>query len=801
MDANLQQRLADGIAAATQGRWRLDRTRPDRDRLLLDVVVPPADDGRPRGLTLEVQEAQPQTQAYKVIRGLAMGYRGKDLPGGAQVLDAALVAIADILDAAPVKPWQAPAETPQTLAERSGFPTPWQRFHLDHAPSISEAQRAAFRRNGHVLVRRAIAPDVVNAARPELLDALQRHWPEDLPPADQRADAYARSFTQITDRWPTEPVLRAFGLSRRLAALAASLLDVPQTRLFCEDWLVKEPGAGITPWHQDAAVMPFDADRSLTLWIPLQPVRQGDGLLRFATGSHRIGRVPIEDISDTSEGEFAAIIADHGCDVVTLPPVFPGDVSVHHGFTIHGALPNSGDRFRPVLALHCYADGARVIRPTTPKMERLLHNAAPEAEPGQPAVSSRWPPLPRLEVLVPEEPPVHLRARLTGPDGVVSEDERDLWIEDGLIRLTPGPGRRPEDQTLVPPGGILTAGLVESHGHISYPTEPDDPADTFEWMNARRADYARTGVTLIRDMGALSDAICGIVDVVGLPRVQPSGTMVIPHDDPPFTPTGPEELVAAFTTRVERGARWVKVFSDWSQDFVGRRNSGFGARDRVSYPPDTLAAAVAVAHRHHARVGSHCFTHAGARAAVDAGVDCLEHGWGVDTELVREMADKGVAWAPLVGIAPIMWADSVQNGDAVRATWVEERMTALRETLPLAESLGVTLLAGTDMFPAVTVADEVACLAELGVSTAGALGAGTWAARSYLGEPGLLEGASADLVLYRQDPRESLPALLSPQLVVIGGRTVAPSLAAVRPEFTPWSQRQTLVSRGAGGLS
>jgi imidazolonepropionase-like amidohydrolase len=117
-------------------------------------------------------------------------------------------------------------------------------------------------------------------------------------------------------------------------------------------------------------------------------------------------------------------------------------------------------------------------------------------------------------------------------------------------------------------------------------------------------------------------------------------------------------------------------------------------------------------------------------------------------------------------------------------------MDALARTLPLAEARGVTLLAGTDLFPEVTVGDEIAELHALGVSWRSALGAGSWNARAWLGEPGLVEGAPADLVLYRSDPREDRGAIFHPELVLIGGRRIDPTLAHVRPEHVSWSDRE-----------
>ena len=59
-----------------------------------------------------------------------------------------------------------------------------------------------------------------------------------------------------------------------------------------------------------------------------------------------------------------------------------------------------------------------------------------------------------------------------------------------------------------------------------------------------------------------------------------------------------------------------------------------------------------------------------------------------------------------------------------------------------------------------------------GLSPVEALAAGSWAARDWLGRPGIEEGASADLVVYEADPRVDIRVLASPEAIVLRGQTV-----------------------------
>jgi imidazolonepropionase-like amidohydrolase len=90
---------------------------------------------------------------------------------------------------------------------------------------------------------------------------------------------------------------------------------------------------------------------------------------------------------------------------------------------------------------------------------------------------------------------------------------------------------------------------------------------------------------------------------------------------------------------------------------------------------------------------------------------------------------------------------------------------------------GVTVLAGTDSVdgadaPHGQVAQEIRRLARAGVPAGAALGGGSWTARRWLGLPGLEEGAPADVVAYRADPRRELALLEEPSPVILRGRVI-----------------------------
>jgi imidazolonepropionase-like amidohydrolase len=94
---------------------------------------------------------------------------------------------------------------------------------------------------------------------------------------------------------------------------------------------------------------------------------------------------------------------------------------------------------------------------------------------------------------------------------------------------------------------------------------------------------------------------------------------------------------------------------------------------------------------------------------------------------------------------------------------------------------GVPVYCGTDAggsLPHGLVAQEVAELVAAGLPAVDALSAACWAAREWLGRPALEEGASADLVVYPDDPREDVGVLAAPSAVVLRGAVLAGTAVA-----------------------
>jgi imidazolonepropionase-like amidohydrolase len=343
------------------------------------------------------------------------------------------------------------------------------------------------------------------------------------------------------------------------------------------------------------------------------------------------------------------------------------------------------------------------------------------------------------------------------------EEERDLWVVDGRITFEP-----PSGADTVTSGGWIVPGLVDAHCHIGLgPGGPID--DPVELQNQARADTA-AGALLVRDAGSPVDTrfLDGEPDV---PRIVRCGRHIArPKRYSPNTAVevDPHELPDTVTREAEAGGghTWVKLVGDWIDRAEGDLTP--------LWPGDALRAAVGRAHAAGARVAVHTFGEEALPDLIDAGVDSVEHGTGLTEDLVARLAASGAALVPtLINIDNFPGiADSARAKFPLYAARMERLHGTARARVRAAFEAGVPIYCGTDAGGWVhhgRVADEIIALHDAGLPAEAALAAGSWAARRWLGHPGLEEGAPADFVVFERDPRADLGALRDPARVILRG--------------------------------
>lgn len=244
----------------------------------------------------------------------------------------------------------------------------------------------AFRRDGHVLLTAVASPEEVAAYRPAILDARDRYGAEPTPLEER--DTYGKAFLKGINLWESDQGARRFVLARRFGRIAAQLLGARGVRIYHDQALLKEPGGGLTPWHQDQHYFPLDTDMTVTMWMPLIDLTAGMGTMHFASGSHLDGYLGDMPIGDESEAKFEEYVRSRGYSITPGAAMQAGDATFHYGWTLHGAPPNTTAKTREVMTIIWFADGARVSVPDNRNRARDLARWLPGLQPGDLAATS-----------------------------------------------------------------------------------------------------------------------------------------------------------------------------------------------------------------------------------------------------------------------------------------------------------------------------------------------------------------------------------------------------------------------------
>lgn len=219
---------------------------------------------------------------------------------------------------------------------------------------VSADERAAFERDGWVVLRGLLAPDELAELERSYMQFLRR---EIRVPGRDFCDMTAAWGRPVEDfsivnvmlprRW--HPPLAGNLYERRAADVAAQLCGAGLALDY--DQLVAKPprkSDAVFHWHQDLAYWPVTPDtRTASFWMALDVTDLDNGCVQFVSGSHREPRLrehaPLHGDRNKSHTLVATLRAE---DRPAPARLQPGDVSVHHERTLHGSGGNTSERWR-----------------------------------------------------------------------------------------------------------------------------------------------------------------------------------------------------------------------------------------------------------------------------------------------------------------------------------------------------------------------------------------------------------------------------------------------------------------------
>ncbi len=371
-------------------------------------------------------------------------------------------------------------------------------------------------------------------------------------------------------------------------------------------------------------------------------------------------------------------------------------------------------------------------------------------------------------------------------------------VEGARLVAVGGPEVIPDGVRVVDLGDVtLLPGLIDCHTHLTGSLEGDfvhrpvhETAADAALRGARNAlRTVRAGFTTVRDVGSGGFADVALMraiergDVEG-PWMFPAGHSISISgghgDHTGFAPgvlvqgpeggiaDGPAECRKAVRLQVKYGARVIKCVATAG---VLSFEESVGAQQLDA---DELEAIVQEAHRHGLKVAAHAHGTEGIRAAVEAGVDSIEHGSLLDEATMDLMKQRGTYLVPTIAIGDLMPAELLPPHLRHKA---EQVLPRARETVARAIEVGVPIAFGTDaaVIPHGSNAKEFAVLVDLGMEPLEAIRAATVRAADLLGvdDRGVLApGKLADVIAVPGDPLVDVTQLERVQWVMRGGRVV-----------------------------
>jgi ectoine hydroxylase-related dioxygenase (phytanoyl-CoA dioxygenase family) len=166
--------------------------------------------------------------------------------------------------------------------------------------------------------------------------------------------------------WQRIPEFRKVVEESPAAEAAAQVMESASAQFFHDHVLVKEPGtAKPTPWHQDSPYYFVGGAQTVSIWIPVDPVREAT--LRLVAGSHLWPKPvqPVRWLNDSKffEGDYLPVPDpdnDPSMRVVEWE-MEPGDAVLFDFRTVHGAQGNPNGQRRRVLSLRWVGDDATYV--------------------------------------------------------------------------------------------------------------------------------------------------------------------------------------------------------------------------------------------------------------------------------------------------------------------------------------------------------------------------------------------------------------------------------------------------------
>jgi imidazolonepropionase-like amidohydrolase len=230
---------------------------------------------------------------------------------------------------------------------------------------------------------------------------------------------------------------------------------------------------------------------------------------------------------------------------------------------------------------------------------------------------------------------------------------------------------------------------------------------------------------------------------------------------------GADNIRRAVREQVKYGADWIKFYADRRYYLKDGK-----LRSWVNFTDEEMKAMVDEAHRLGRRVAAHAMGWDGIDASLKAGVDSIEHGYGLDEGLIDRMVKQNVYWCPTIYVGVYVAEGRAAAGAPI---WLAMRDLEAK-AFGVAVRKGVRIAYGTDVGGyawTVNQAKEFTYMVRYGMTPMQAIQSATVAAADLLERSddfGSIEpGKFADIIAVGGDPIRDISELERVQFVMKGG--------------------------------
>ena len=369
-----------------------------------------------------------------------------------------------------------------------------------------------------------------------------------------------------------------------------------------------------------------------------------------------------------------------------------------------------------------------------------------------------------------------------------------------LTEFDPAAFKGPDHEVIDVGGKVIMPGLINCHEHLSdrwgkgaYQERAVQPITWKLLRSVRNALLAlQEGATTVRDL-ASNESISlmmrkGVAEgmIVG-PRIVTCGqpiAMTGGHGwELCIEADGPDEVRKAARKLLKAGVDIIKLMA--SGGYVEQ------SKDQPWSPQlseEEMRAAFEEAEKAGKKTTVHAHPPAAIKAAIAAGVDCIEHAALLDKETAELMAREGTYLVPTLGES---WEIAYRGEELGRPAWLIEvckkHLESGLKTCELAVQAGVKMAVGTDV--AGSMAQEMALMQQGGLSAMEVLVAATGNGAELcdlLDVTGTLEaGKSADVIVVDGNPLKSMQDVSKVELVFKEGKMYRPADLAKATGISP----------------